>query len=184
MATIRTFIAIAPTEEVRQKIGQMIEDLKPHAQGIRWVKAENLHLTLRFLGDVEESRMPEVHQAVVSAAGQPFSIRPGALGAFPNVHRPRVLYVSLEGGLEALLGLQHRVEDELVGRGFPREDRPFAPHLTIGRAMRDRRGAINLPSISDPAVSDTVVREVLVMKSDLRPDGPIYTPMARVGLKE
>ena len=185
MAAIRTFIAVALTGEVRPWIAPRMEDLRPRAQGIRWASPENLHLTLRFLGDVEEGQMPEVHQAVRSAAEgvSPFAIRPGAFGAFPNAQRPRVLYVSLEGDVERLGGLQRRIENELVGRGFPKEDRPFSPHLTIGRAMRDRRGPIDLPPTSAGTAPEMVVREVLVMKSDLRPEGPIYTPMASVNLK-
>jgi 2'-5' RNA ligase len=186
MAAIRTFIALALTGEVRLSVARRMDDLRPRAQGIRWVPPENLHLTLRFLGDVEEGQIPEVHQAVASAAGGggPFALRPGAFGAFPNVHRPRVLYVSLEGDVERLRGLQRRVEGELVGRGFPKEDRPFSPHLTIGRAMRDRRVSIDLPPLPpETAPPEMIVREVLIMKSDLRPGGPIYTPVARVELK-
>jgi 2'-5' RNA ligase len=162
-----------------------MDDLRPRARGIRWVSPENLHLTLRFLGDVEEGQVPEAHQAVCSAAEEvsPFAIRPGAFGAFPNAQRPRVLYVSLEGDVERLRGLQRQIENELIGRGFPKEDRPFSPHLTIGRATRDRRGPIDLPPPPAGAAPEMVVREVLVMKSDLRPDGPVYTPLARVVLK-
>lgn len=185
MAVLRTFIAVALTGEVRLWVARRMEDLRPCIRGIRWVSPENLHLTLRFLGDVEEGRMPEAHQAVRSAAAGvgPFAIRPGAFGAFPNAQRPRVLYVSLEGDVGRLRGLQRRVESELVGRGFPKEDRPFSPHLTIGRAMRERRGPIDFPSPPGGAAPEMVVREVLVMKSDLRPDGPIYTPMARIELE-
>ncbi len=185
MVTIRTFIAIHLTEEVRRGIGRAIEVLKPHTRDIRWVPLENLHLTLRFLGDVEEGRMPEVHQAVMAAAAEmmPFALRLGHFGAFPGLSRPRVLWIGMEGDVEALRELQQQVSEALVRRGFPDEDKPFSPHLTVGRTMRDRRASVQAsPTVAEPG-PEMVVRDVFVMKSDLHPDGPVYTSLFKVALK-
>ncbi len=184
MAAIRTFVAIPLTEEVRRGIGNAVEALRPWARGIRWVPLENLHLTLRFLGGVEEERLLEVHQAVAAAVEEiaPFALRTGGFGAFPERGRPRVLWVALEGDLENLRKLQGRVETELVQRGFPGEDRPFSPHLTVGRATRNQSVAVELPMIAQPG-PEMVVREAVVMKSDLHPEGPVYTILFESALK-
>jgi 2'-5' RNA ligase len=186
MAAIRTFIAVALTNELRAWIAREAEALKGRTQGIRWSSVDHLHLTLRFLGDVEEGRMPEVIAVVAGAAAmtRPFEIRPGRFGTFPEAGRPRVLWLGVEGDLETLKGLRERVEEGLFRRGFPGEDRPFSPHLTLGRAVRDRRvilPPLALPGPSGPAMS---VHEVLVMKSELRPAGPIHTPLARARFRE
>ena len=185
MAAIRTFIAIHLTEEVRPEVGRAVEILKPHTQGIRWVSPENLHLTLRFLGDVEAGRMPEVHQAVAVAAAEmtSFALHLGRFGAFPGLNSPRVLWIGLEGDVEILWELQRRIEEALVGRGFPEEGNPFSPHLTLGRTMRDRRASVQaLPTVAEPGPG-MVVQEVYIMKSDLQPGGPVYTSLFKAALK-
>jgi RNA 2',3'-cyclic 3'-phosphodiesterase len=186
MAALRTFIAIALTDEVRDWIVRGIESLKGRTQGIRWTPLGQLHLTLRFLGDVPEERMPEVIDAVSAAASitLPFEVRPGGFGAFPDLRRPRVLWTGVDGDLESLCGHQARVEEELARRGFPREDRPFSPHLTLGRPGRE--GRVILPpdaglERSGPAM---LVRETLVVKSELRPGGAIHTPVSRARFRE
>lgn len=185
MAAIRTFIAIHLTDEIRQEIERTIGFLSPRARGVRWVSPENLHLTLRFLGDVEEKRMPEVCEAVSTAAGEvpPFAIRVGDFGAFPGLDRPKVLWIGVEGDTVTLGELQRRVETELVRRGFPEEDRPFSPHLTVGRTVRDRRASVPVPPAAITPGPEMTVREVFVIKSDLRPEGPVYTPLLKAALK-
>ena len=179
MPAIRTFIAIAMPGDVREAAASVIRELRPRAAGVRWVSPENLHLTLRFLGDVEEPRIQDVFEAVNSAlqGAGPFTIRTGALGAFPSLQRPRVFYVSVEGQVQALRAIQDRIEGELVGRGFPAEDRPFSPHLTIGRVPQGRLVQAVDPRYTAGAGPDVVVQEILVMKSELRPTGPIYTSL-------
>ena len=138
MALVRTFVALELPGVVGQTLADTIERLKGAAGGVRWVRPEGIHLTLKFLGDVEETRIPEIVAAVQQASGgtAPFTLQTSEVGGFPRLERARVLWVGLEGDLETLAGLQMEVEGALGTLGFPPERRRFFPHLTLGRARR------------------------------------------------
>jgi len=181
----RTFVALELSRPLRAGILRLAETLK--ARGVRasWSKDDTLHLTLKFLGDVEEADLPEVIEAVRRAARDvpPFSFTSGGVGAFPSARRPRVIWVGVEA-TEALLGLQAEVDRELAALGFPREERRWTPHVTVGR-IRDPQGSsgfdATLASLKCP--EETVdVNEVLVMKSTLAPGGAIHEAVARIRL--
>ena len=149
---------------------------------VKWVRPENIHLSLKFLGDVEETREPELRTALQRAAGvrsepRPLTLQLTGFGAFPDYHRPHVLWagVTPEPGLELL---QHGVEQAFAPLGFPTEPRAFRPHVTLARAARDAKprdfaGLEELLAGID--FDETVtVAEVDLMQSTLKPDGPVY----------
>ena len=149
---------------------------------MKWVRPENIHLSLKFLGDVEETREPELVAALQRAAGRGHEPRPLTLqitgfGVFPDYHRPQVLWagVTPDPGLELL---QHGVEQAFASLGFPTEARAFRPHVTLGRAARDARPRdfTGLEEILAGADFDATVTvtEVDLMQSTLQPTGPVY----------
>jgi 2'-5' RNA ligase len=162
--------ALAPLRERREKLP------------VKWVRPENIHLSLKFLGEVDDAREPALREALQRAAGTRSEPRPLALqitgfGVFPDYHRPHVLWagVAPDPGLELL---QHAVEQAFAPLGFPTEARAFRPHVTLGRAGRDARPRDfkGLEEILTGTDFDTTitVAEVDLMQSTLQPDGPVY----------
>ncbi|RMF65796.1 MAG: RNA 2',3'-cyclic phosphodiesterase [Calditrichaeota bacterium] len=185
MNPIRTFIAIELPDDLRRRIAAAQAELKQTRERVGWTRPENIHLTLRFLGDVAQERIPAVADAMGNAAAgfSVFSVTVAGLGAFPNLKRPRVLWVGVQDPGGELTELARRLENALNEIGFERERRPFRPHLTLGRvksppsrAFCDRLAQARF----DPG--QVRVSEIVLMKSDLRPTGAVYTPLNRVAL--
>jgi RNA 2',3'-cyclic 3'-phosphodiesterase len=183
---IRTFLCIEIPDTIKARIGDLQRALKQIEARVSWVKPENIHLTLKFLGAVPASRIPSVCEAVSRAASHnsTFEVEVSGTGCFPSVRNPRVLWVGLTNLPNELRQLHKNLEDELAGRGFPRDSKRFAPHLTIGR-IRSPEGApivarelieVGFESALAPAT------RVIVMRSDLRPTGSLYTPQALIEL--
>lgn len=181
---MRTFVAVPISGEVRDEVKRVVAALMPRTRGIRWVPPGNLHLTLKFLGDVEEARIPDLSRAIglATAGVPPFTVRTGRLGAFPRMVNPRVLWVALEGDLASLLRLQRRVEEELVKLGLPAEDRSFSPHLTVGRATRDTHARIEGPLEGADHPWEMRVDRVHLMRSILNPGGAVYSSLFQAEL--
>ena len=193
MSVIRAFIAIDLSKEIQSQLEQVSAQLKQRLEGlpIRWVPVENVHLTLKFLGDVSLSNLDILQKILrsVSAAHHPLEISAGGLGAFPKAHRPRVIWVGLDAPAE-LAALQHGIDVETARLGYAREERPFSPHLTVGRVSRNATPA-------DIRVVASVVEEfrvgflgaawvnaVHLYRSDLQPGGATYTCLFSAPLKE
>ena len=176
MATIRTFVAIEMPGLVRQALAATVSHLSHLDDRVRWVAPENIHLTLKFLGDVEESGLQGVTRAVESVAARsgPFTLKTVAAGGGPHASKARVVWIHVGGDLDALSELQSGIEAASEELGFPREKRKFLPHLTLGRA---RRAPVTLPE-STPCQSVSFRADRLtVYKSDLRPSGAVYSPL-------
>ena len=181
--TIRTFVAIELDDDTKARVAAAIETLRhKRIDNLRLVRPEGVHLTLKFLGDIEVSRVPQVADAMKHVASRqaPFSLTLDAPGVFPNTNRARVLWLGVEGDLKALRLLQAGVEEALTSDGFPAERQPFNPHLTIGRmhhrASRfDRRRATDaLAAIHLPANQTVAVNSISLMKTTLRAGGAVY----------
>jgi len=186
MSAIRTFIAAELSDEVRSQICGAIVRLRECLEGVRWVATENLHLTFKFLGNVEPDHLERVLCEVegVARGSAPFVLSFSGLGVFPNVRRPRVIWVGVDDGSDDLIAIQKAVETALVRRGFPKDDKPFRPHLTVGR-VRSKRPTPDLAALlSDIEVrpSPQMITHVSVFRSDLTPNGPIYKALARYEL--
>lgn len=132
---MRTFIAIDVSDEARRAVGTFTSALKKEKARVSWVKPGNVHITLKFLGEIDEEKIPEINNAIRVCAKEqkPFEIEIKGSGGFPNLHRPRVIWVGLTEGAEELKRLAGAVDNELYKLGFQKEKRAFKPHLTVGR---------------------------------------------------
>jgi len=192
MSVIRAFIAIDLTSEIRTCLDQVIGQLRKGLEGvpIRWVPAENIHLTLKFLGDVSVSNLDmlkKILQTEVSSHN-PFEFSVGGLWAFPSVRHPRVLWIGVEAPPE-LSVIQHGIELAMERLGYQREDKPFSPHLTVGRVSRNAT-AKDVHSISALLETTRVgflgaanVTEIHLYRSELKPSGAIYSQIYTAALK-
>jgi len=187
MARIRTFIAVDLPGQIKDRIGEIISPLKPLSRSIRWVRPEGLHLTLKFLGEIPEEQLPDIFSALETALSEwsTFRFRLSGLGGFPNLRRPRVLWIGIREGGDPLRELAGAVDRALVSCGFPPEKRPFSPHLTIGR-VRSPQGLQEvleqLPAI-DCTSEPITAGAVKVMKSQLKPTGAEYSALKVIDLR-
>jgi len=184
MAVIRAFIAIDLSAEIIQRLEEVAGQLKQRLAGmqIRWVPVENIHLTLKFLGDVSMTNLEVLKKILLSESSNhpTFEMSVGELGAFPSLRRPRVIWVGVTAPSE-LNALQHGIETETARLGYQHENRDFSPHLTLGRISRNASsqeahqiGQV-LDSFKVGFLGATRVREVYLYRSDLRPGGAVYT---------
>jgi 2'-5' RNA ligase len=195
MSPVRAFIAIELPPHVLTQVGRLQtrvqQDVPPGL--IRWVRPEGIHLTLKFLGDVERERLPEIEGALRHACSPhlPFALDIAGLGCFPNPRRPRVVWVGVQDEGHTLAAMQRDVERALVPLGFPTERRGFHPHLTLGRVRNRRpsgRQAAELEVLGDYVshakvrIGQMAVDEVHLMRSELLPSGAVYTALAVVPL--
>jgi len=179
---IRAFFAIELGPDARRAAAAVARRLRedPGGDGVRWVRPEALHVTLHFLGEIDSTRAaPLARRASLElAALLPFALHLGPAGLFPSPRRPRVVVLGLEP-TAPLVKLAAAVERAVVAEGFPPEERPFRPHLTLGR-VRERR----FPSVAALAVpaAEFAVEEAVLFRSELSPAGSRYTPIERVPL--
>ncbi len=177
---MRLFVAINFPAELRQRLWRAAAPLRQAGFPVRWVEPEELHLTLKFLGEVAPAREGELIAGLQAAVRgvKPFTLPVGGFGVFPSSSRPRVLWAGCEP-LPALEWLQHRVEQEMEQLGFPLEGRAFHPHLTLGRVRRDARPA-DFRHLEDRLqalafAEEALVQSVDLMQSRLSPSGAHYT---------
>jgi 2'-5' RNA ligase len=178
--SIRAFFAVDPSPPARRAAAAVAAELEAHAAGVRWVREEAYHVTLRFLGQIEPAATPGLVGAVAREVCDraPFSLRLGVPRVFPTPRRPRVVVLDLEPE-RPLARLAAAVEAGVVGAGLPAEERPFRAHLTLGR-VRDRAPG-TLPSLPASGV-DFPVAEVVLYQSQLHREGARYTPLERIPL--
>jgi 2'-5' RNA ligase len=189
---IRAFIAITPPEALHSAMHDVREAFRPQARSWRWIPPENVHLTLKFLGDVPAAALPSLAQAMEQAvAEQPlFALRMQNLGCFPSLSRPRVLWMGLEDTQGALAGIYGRLEAALAALGYASETRPFRPHLTLARARQrgDTIDRVQLGSLLNAfrgeRFGEFVVGHLHLYRSDLRKEGAIYTILHTVPLRQ
>jgi 2'-5' RNA ligase len=181
METIRTFIAIPLNPEIRSEAGKLARKLLPLSRGIKWVKPQSMHLTLKFLGNITQEEVRKVFTAMdrlFVSLPPPLNLRSTNLGAFPNLKKPRVLWIGLEGdGLPALLDLQQEVEESLAAEGFPKEQRKFSPHLTLARVKYGDNLERVMKGFSEYKFPEILlkVERLEIMRSDLKPTGAEYS---------
>ena len=178
---MRTFVALStpPTGGTRRFLEACQAALKHGRPDVKWVAPENFHVTLRFLGDVPEDRLPDVEAAVrgAAAAVEPFGVRLAGWGAFPNANRPQTLWAAVSDGAEPMKALERALTERLEAAGFPPDRKPFHPHITLGRARSPDGGAVkdNLRADAPPAGDAAfTARGITLYESRLTPSGPIY----------
>ena len=186
---IRSFLAIELPEPIQRKIGEVQGGLRLSHADVRWTDPEKIHVTLKFFGNIEESRIDPIFKSIDEPILNtlPFSLKVRGVGAFPHLKNPRVIWIGLVDEKEALTSLQKQIETYLEKIGFQPEGRPFRPHLTLGR-MKSNRGKEELVGRMEKHREEEFgilkVERVILFKSDLRPSGPIYTPLREMRLGE
>ncbi len=178
--TIRTFVAANLDPGLRERLARLQERLKETRADVAWVRPENLHLTLKFLGEVEETALGAVADAIrpVAAGHGPFRLAFAGLGAFPQPRTARVVWIGVGDGSEGLAELHARLQATLEPLGFQREGRPFTSHLTLGRVRGPgRREQLAMAVMSMPAepLGEMVLDRIDLMRSELRPEGARYS---------
>ena len=185
--TIRAFIAIELPEEIIAFIRKIQEGLRSYGFKARWVRPKNIHLTLKFLGDINSAEIKKAGDAIISAASENASMSLGAkgIGFFPGVKRSRVIWTGIAGQTRELADLQKTLDGKLDTVGFPKEKRPFKGHLTIARIKRkiDARRLVDAMKEFGRFESKTFIAdEVVLFKSELKPSGAVYSKLMSAAL--
>ena len=184
---IRAFIAVDLNETLRREISALQTDLRSARADVKWVEPGNLHLTLKFLGSVDENHLLPLTDALKTSGlrHHPFTISLGGLGCFPNMESPRVIWIAVSAGKEDLGRLAQAMEEACVNLGFPKEERAFSPHLTIGR-MRSQDRLVELVKRlrATPFRGSELapIERLVLFQSHLSPRGSTYTPLAEIPL--
>lgn len=183
---VRLFIAVRFSSQVIQNLAKLMDKLRgplDRRADIKWVKAANIHLTLQFLGDVDEGLLPKLTGSLSGAYNnmEKFQVQLADVGAFPKPSRSRIIWTGIVHGADGLRALHSATMEVTEGFGFEREDRPFKAHVTLGRI---RARSNHMPDLSKPLqgfsgaeVGKCQIEEVHLVKSELRPDGPLYTTL-------
>ena len=185
---MRVFIAIELESSIKENIARIQTRLKVTQDKIKWVEPSSVHLTLKFLGEIEEEKLEKVHQ-ITRELGErvsPFKIRVKGIGVFPGFSSPRVIWIGARDTSSELEKVAVWLEEALVREGFVREKRKWKAHLTLGRVKslkeRERLRELVQEEIETEA-GRMEVRDITIMRSQLTPRGPIYTSLGKIGLK-
>ncbi|MBE0575805.1 MAG: RNA 2',3'-cyclic phosphodiesterase [Desulfuromonadales bacterium] len=189
MSSVRAFLAIPLPQQLKDAVKTLQRNLQAQIPDARWVRPENLHLTLHFFGDVEQETLEKIKVSVLSVKGckRPLTVEVKGLGAFPNWHRPRILWLDLEPK-DQLRQLYESCREQLQHVGLVTDSRPYSPHLTIGR-LRQRKScltdlnALNA-SIGGKLVGRFSVDRLILFESRLHADGAEHIPLLTVNLDE
>ncbi len=176
---IRTFIAIPVPESVFVLQGNLKNTIEKKTGKVRWVKRDQLHLTVKFVGDTPEESNDDVRGVMQKVANQmtPFKIFIQGVGCFPKIERPRVMWVGLDGAIDKLNQLVTAVHDGLHPLGFPREEKEFHPHITMARAKYPQKKTPDISSFLNTTYDPIPFRieKIQFISSELFPNGPVYT---------
>lgn len=177
---MRTFVAVEVPEEIRRALVETQEELRRGGVRIRWSSRDQMHLTLKFLGEIDQGSVESLSAGMRAATAlrSSFEVEIRGVGTFPERGAPRVVWAGGTGALDALSSLAAEVESVAETVGVAKEGRPYSPHLTLGR-VKDPKGARDLPSLlpkwQDRSYGKFLVRSVVLFRSDLRPEGAVYT---------
>jgi len=186
--TIRTFIAVELSQEIQDRLGQLQSDFKVSMPDVRWTKYSNIHLTLKFLGDVPLSKIDKIGEALREVAVQfpAFTMSLAGIGAFPNSRKPRIVWAGVKKGADELKEIASSIDLSMKRLGFPPEKRRFSPHLTVGRIRHLKNPAAMTEALDKSAVGELgefTVERISLIKSQLDPAGSIYTTIKEARLK-
>ncbi len=186
MATYRTFIALPTSAEIKDKMALVQSDLKRTQADVKWDATNKFHITLKFLGNVNQDKLENLYHVIGNAVNQQqaFELEYNSVGVFPNMNNPRVIWIGAEPN-QKLMDLQSNIQQTCMELGFPKEDRGFHPHVTLGR-VRGRKNISHLTEAIKSITFEPIVffcKELLIMKSDLKPEGSVYTVLKSFQLK-
>ena len=187
MKTIRAFIAIEISPASKLKISELINQLKRSESDVKWVNDTQMHLTLKFLGNIEQDKIPKISGALKDIASKAvvFQIIFSGIGAFPDINRPRVIWLGIEKGADNLKKMAGHVEDKMKRLGFAKEGRGYKAHLTLGR-VRSLKNIGALTSMISKTEFDyrkeITIDKLTLFQSTLTPQGAIYTLLQELPL--
>jgi len=179
---MRAFLAVELGEKAKASVEELIRELERVEADVRWVNCGNIHLTLEFFADLGVEKVEKLDGAIrgIAARQSPFSFLIGEAGVFPNLRRPRVFWLGVGAGRDELCALRSCLHEALEAEGIEGDDKPFRPHITLGRA-RSSRGAEavwqRLQTAADREFGETWVDRVTLFESQLRPGGALHTPV-------
>lgn len=179
---MRLFIAIELSDEIRDTLSQIQSHLKYAGADVKWVEKDNIHLTLKFLGEVDEKKAEEIKSVLceIAKTTKPFETTLKDIGAFPKIESPRVIWAGLDKGVIESRALAAKIDDELSKIGFEKETRPFAAHLTVGRVRSPKNKEALKEKVlcyRSSVISPHIASSVVLFQSTLTPKGPIYTKL-------
>jgi RNA 2',3'-cyclic 3'-phosphodiesterase len=178
---IRSFLAFELPPDIKRTVTLISEDARRSKLNVRWVKVDNIHLTVVFMGNVREDDVPSIKEAIktVCIESGPFDISLKGVGVFPNARRPRIIWLGLDGEIERIASLRDGLQKQLRAFGIKEEERMFRPHLTLGRFRKPNRGDPRLDDIiaryKDHAGPVCRLEELIMFKSELKPGGAEYS---------
>lgn len=177
---MRLFVALEIPAEVRERLASLIRELRAVAPQLKWVRIENVHLTLKFIGETEDAKLSAIRSALAAIRLEAaLELRFRGLGFFPNDKRPRVFWAGIDAPPE-LAQLASSIDGALAGLGFPREERSFAPHLTLARLDGARLSDTFRAAIAERATQEfggSSFAEFLLIESKLKSTGAEYTTL-------
>lgn len=185
---VRAFIAVEIDPQAKQKISELITRLKKSEADAKWITENQMHLTLKFLGNISQDKIKEISDALslISNDFKPFAITFSGIGAFPNMNHARVIWLGIDKGAEALMMLNEKIENTLEKYGFKKDGREFSPHLTLAR-VRSGKNIAGLATLIKETVfdsgKDTLVNKLTLFQSVLNPKGAVYTVISEGYLK-
>jgi 2'-5' RNA ligase len=185
---MRTFIAIELPEEIKDALAKLQDKLKDSQADVKWVKPENIHLTLKFTGEIDDEQLTELTKILEKTAGNnsSFQIRLSSVGVFPKINFPRVIWVGMGKGGNETKAIAEDLEERISLIGIPKEKRPFSCHITIGRVRSslNRDKLVNsLKAVDSLERKEFTVKKITLFKSTLTPKGPAYEILKAVNLK-
>jgi len=186
MAKLRTFIAIDTPPEVRSHIVELQQQLKETRADVRWEPPEKLHATLKFLGETDENNLQPIAAALgrIARGFSPLALSYRTVGCFPTTRAPRVVWIGLEEPSGRLEAMQQQIEDSMTQFGFEKEERQFHPHLTLGRVKGQQHvhGLLERLKTITFESQPVIIREIIIVKSDIQASGSVYTTLKSVPL--
>ena len=187
--SFRVFIAVPLSDEIKKGLGEVIVNLRETGADIKCVRPENVHLTLKFLGQVEEMKLTNIKKSMGNALQNitTFDIILSGVGAFPGKNSPRVVWVGVKAGGEQLCEIHDRIEEDLAAAGFEKETRKYHSHLTLARvkSARNRKALISWLELNENLNAGSMrASEIVLMESRLKREGAEYLPLEVVTLKE
>jgi 2'-5' RNA ligase len=182
------FIAVSLSPSILAGIEKLVQTCRSNLEDVRWVEQQNLHVTLKFLGDVSLNDLPQLIRAVTQSTRQmsSFDLTFRGLGVFPNRETPKTIWLGCREGSEELSQLAETIDEGLLPLGFPKEARRFSPHLTIGRIKKQTQGMSLMPILDEHQnrlFGSCGISEVQIFSSELTRRGPLYDELAAIPLR-
>lgn len=185
---MRAFIAIPLTEQVHQELAHLQDKLRKSNADVKWVEPSNIHLTLKFIGEIDEEQVEKIKASLDEIAKNRhcFDIHLAKVGAFPKISYPRVVWAGIDEGYEECKTLAKSVEDTMERLGFKKEERDFSPHLTLGRVRSSKNKAQLMACLEKEkdfvSPGKVSVSKIILFQSTLTPKGPVYAPLKKFPL--